>query len=93
MRDRELKRLSRSELLEILLDQAQEIEQLKKETEEQKKQIENHEIQIKESGTIAEASLRLTNIFDEAQKAADLYLENAKRASEEKIHLLAFLKC
>ncbi|ASW51267.2 hypothetical protein HCC05_08530 [Streptococcus suis] len=35
-------------------------------------------IMISQSGSIAEASMKLTNIFEEAQKAADLYLYNVK---------------
>ena len=41
--------------------------------------VEDREIRLRESGSIAEASLRLTNIFEEAQKAVDLYVENMKR--------------
>ena len=84
MTDKELKRLNRSELLEILLDQAQEIELLKSEIEGYKQKLEDRTILIEESGSLADASVKLTNVFEEAQKAADLYLENAKRIWEEK---------
>ena len=84
MTDKELKRLNRSELLEILLDQAQEIEQLKSEIDGYKEKLEDRTILIEESGSLAEASVKLTNVFTEAQKAADLYMENAKRIWEEK---------
>lgn len=84
MTDKELKRLNRSELLEILLDQAQEIEQLNAQIDDLKKKLEDKTILINESGSIAEASIKLTNIFEEAQKAADLYLENTKMLVEEK---------
>ena len=47
--------------------------------------LDDRKIAIDESGSIAEASLRLTKIFEEAQKAADLYLDNVKKntGSEE----------
>ena len=41
--------------------------------------LEERRIAIEESGSIAEASLKLTKVFEEAQKAADLYVENVKR--------------
>ena len=84
MTDKELKRLNRSELLEILLDQAKEIESLKEEIGKLEEEKKDRRILLEESGSIAEASLKLTEVFTEAQKAADLYLENAKRVSEEK---------
>ena len=43
------------------------------------KELKNKRIDIQRSGSIAEASLKLTKIFEEAQKAADLYLSNIKK--------------
>lgn len=37
------------------------------------------EIQLAEAGSIAEAALRLSGIFEAAQEAADLYLMNVKK--------------
>ena len=67
MTDKELQRLRRSELLEILLAQQKQIDSLKKELAEAKEQL-------AESGSIAEAALKLNGIFEAAQKAADQYL-------------------
>lgn len=39
-------------------------------------QLENRQLTLGESGSIAEASLRLNGVFEAAQKAADQYLEN-----------------
>ena len=44
-----------------------------------KAQLEERRIALDEVGNIAEASLKLTKVFEEAQKAADLYVENVKR--------------
>ena len=79
MTEKELLKLKRSEMLEIMLAQSREIDKLRQELAEAKAQVEDREIRIRESGSIAEASLRLTDIFKEAQKAADLYVENMKR--------------
>ncbi len=42
-------------------------------------------IQIEEAGSIAEAALRLNGIFEAAQKAADQYLYNLQRMSDERV--------
>lgn len=71
-----LKKLSRQDLLEMLIESEKHVEQLEKELEEAKEQLRNRKIQIEESGSIAEAALKLNGIFEAAQAAADQYLEN-----------------
>lgn len=78
MNERELKKLKKIELYEILLAQSEEIDKLKQELVEAKEALEDKKIAIQEAGSLAEASLKLTKVFEEAQKAADLYLENLK---------------
>ena len=84
MTEKELLKLKRSEMLEIMLAQSQEIDSLRKERDELKKKLADRRIRIEKAGSLAEASLRLTNIFEEAQKAADLYVENVKRGAARK---------
>lgn len=79
MTEKELLKLKRSEMLEIMLAQSREIDKLRKELEETKVQLEERRIRIRNAGSLAEASLQLTNVFAEAQKAADLYVENVKK--------------
>lgn len=81
MQKKDLKKLKRSELLEIMLAQSDEIDRLQKELAEKDRQLEERSIKIRESGSIAEASLKLTRVFEEAQKAADLYVENVKASA------------
>ncbi len=83
MTNRELKKLTRAELLEMLLVQSREKQHLVEELQEVKQNLEKKEIMIAETGSIAEASLRLNRVFEAAQKAADQYLENVKRMAEE----------
>lgn len=75
---KELRKLKRAELLEIMLAQSEEIDRLRKELAQKDAQLADRTIAIKESGSIAEASLKLTKVFEEAQKAADLYLANVR---------------
>ena len=85
MTEKELLKLKKSELLEIMLAQSKEIDSLREQLAKAKAKLKDKKIAIDESGSIAEASLRLTKIFEEAQKAADLYLDNVKKntGSEE----------
>ena len=84
MTDKELHKLKRSELLEILVEQSKEIDRLKGQLEEAEKQLQSRKIVIEKAGSIAEASLALNRIFSDAQKAADQYLENVRRLCTEK---------
>ncbi len=81
--NKDLKRLKRVEILEIMLAQSKEIDRLRTRVNELENRLNDKTIKIQESGSIAEASLKLTRIFTEAQKAVDLYLENVKRQHEE----------
>ena len=74
-----LKRIKRVELYEIILAQDEEIKRLRQETADLSVKLAKRDINIQKAGTLAEAAFSLTNIFEEAQKAADLYLENVKQ--------------
>lgn len=82
MTDKELRKLSRPELLEMLLFQSKEVERLKNELDEANRKLEDRRICLKESGSIAEAALKLNNIFEVAQRAADQYLESIENLGE-----------
>lgn len=77
--DRELKRLSRRELLEMLIAQGRENERLQAEIAKLQDQLSEREIHLAKSGNIAEAALRLNGVFEAAQRAAEQYLENISR--------------
>lgn len=79
MTDKELRKLSRAQLLELLLVQSRELDRLRDELADAKEQLENRELTMERCGSIAEASLALTQIFENAQRAADQYLENVKQ--------------
>ena len=79
MTEKELKRLSRKELLQMMLLQAEENERLKEEVERLQKKLQDNRIAAGKVGSIAEASLQLHKVFEGAQSAADTYLENIRR--------------
>ena len=83
MTEKEVRKLSRLQLLEILVEQANEIEQLKAELKETKEQLADRRMVIEQSGSLAEAALRLNGVFEAAQRAGDQYLENIRHRDSE----------
>lgn len=79
MTAKELKKLKRSELLEMLLARTEEVEQLKTALDEANAKLADRAIVLEEVGSIAEASLRLNGVFEAAEEAARQYLENIER--------------
>lgn len=84
MTDKELRKLNRRELLELLLEESRENERLRSELEKTKEQLASRKIDLEESGSIAEAALKLNGIFEAAEQAAQQYLENVRRLQEER---------
>lgn len=82
MTPKELKRLSRSDLLEMLLELTRENEQLRREAKELRQQISQRNITIDNCGSLAEAALQLNGVFQAAQEACDQYAENIRSRSE-----------
>lgn len=82
MKDKELRRLHRRELLEIMLEQQKEIDRLQQELKICRAKLEDKEIILQETGSIAEAALRLNGVFEAAQKAIDQFTYNVKIHSE-----------
>ena len=70
MEAKELKKLSRSELLEMLLDRSKEVEHLRKELDETKKHIATLEREVQRSGDINKAIENLNEATGEIQKFA-----------------------
>jgi glutathione S-transferase len=83
MTDKQLKRLSRADLLELLLIQTKENERLHAELEEARAQLESRRICVEEAGSIANAALALNGVMEAAQAAADQYLENIAQIKAE----------
>ena len=82
MTQREVKKLKRSDLLELLIEQRKQIEQLQAELTEAHAQLHDRSIQIEKTGSIAEAALQLSGIFEAAQKACDQYMYNIQLKNE-----------
>lgn len=87
---KDLKKLRRMDLLELLIEQKKDNESLRAEISELKQQLEhaessaeNRAITVDSCGTMAEAALVLNGVFESIDAAASQYLENIKRCSME----------
>jgi len=78
MVEKELKKLSRRELLEILIIQTKRVERLEAQLAEAQKAIADRRIVVERVGNLAEAALAINGVFEAAQKAAEQYLDNVE---------------
>lgn len=92
MTDRELRKLSRADLLELLLEQLKENEQLRAELEAARAKLTERKIDIDKAGSIAEASLQLNGVFQAAQDACTQYIENIEQLSARQEQACAQMK-
>lgn len=89
MTEKELRKLKRVELLELLVEQAAEMEALRGELQAARDALAERNILLRESGSIAEAALRLNRVFEAADQAAREYVESTKRMQDQAEALLA----
>ena len=78
MTNKELKKLRREDLLELLLEQSKENEELRRQLDEANAKLESRAIVIDNAGSLAEAALQLNGVFEAAQKACTQYTENIR---------------
>lgn len=84
MAEKELKKLNRKELLEMLIVQGRELEELQALVEKQQKQLSERTMQMENIGTLSEAMLVLNGVFKSADAAAQQYLDNISKYHAEK---------
>ena len=80
-----IKKMSRIDLLEVLIMQRKKIDELEIRISNLNKLLEYKEIRVKDVKTVAEASLILNDVFEKAQEAANQYLENVKMIVKKSI--------
>ena len=82
MTDQELRKLSRKDLLELLLAQSRERDALRAELEQARAALGDRQLRLEQAGSIAEAALQVNGVFEAAQAAAQQYLDNIRQRSE-----------
>lgn len=80
--DRELQRLSRADLLEMLIEVSEELNSTKEKLQQAEADLKKREIIIDRAGSIAEASLQLNGVFEAAEAAGAQYMENIRTFSD-----------
>ena len=83
MTDKEFKRLSRSQLIEIIYQLQLKQAELTEENEKLSKALADRRMIVSEAGNIAEAALAIHNVMQAAQDAATHYLEEMRLRGDE----------
>ena len=89
MTEKELKKLSRAELLEMLIAQSKRADELQEKLEKAEEELHSRQLKVDEAGSLAEASLRLNGVFEAAQAASEQYLENIRLLNERQEEICA----
>ncbi len=84
MTEVELRKLNRAELLTMLMSLTQRCDDLEDELEWMRKQLDDRDLAIAESGTLAEAAIRVNGILEAADQAAEQYMQNVHHRYEER---------
>ena len=81
MTDRQLRKASRPELLKMLQQCRQENDDLRQRLEQTQSQLQSRQLVVDQSGTLADAALKLSGIFEAAESACQYYTENIRTLS------------
>lgn len=83
MTDKELKKLGRSDLLQMLVDQGRELRELKEKYAAAEAALADRTIRLDRAGSIAEAALQLNGVFEAAQEACRQYTDSIALLSQQ----------
>lgn len=83
---KELKYLSRKDLIEIIYQLKKSEQALQAENEDLRKQLKAKRITLSKAGSVADAALALTEVFSTAQAAADAYLAEIEQRRKDIEH-------
>ena len=83
MFNKELKKLSRRELVDIIYQLKKNEQQLQEELETLRQELVEKRIRLSVAGSIAEAAVTITDVLSSAQKTADIYLQEIACMKEE----------
>lgn len=83
MTDKEFKRLSRAQLIDIIYQFQLQMDQLTEQKQELERELADKRLRLHNAGNIAEAALEINNCLRNAQNAAEQYLNEIKTIREE----------
>ncbi|MBQ4248932.1 MAG: DNA repair protein [Clostridia bacterium] len=79
----ELQKLKRAELLQILYEQSRRIDELEAALAEANKKLEDRRLIIENAGSLADAVVKINQVMEAAQAAAEQYIYNIKQGGEK----------
>ena len=83
MTDKEFKRLTRAQLIDIIYQLQLQIDKLNEQNGALETELKDKRLRLSNAGNIAEAALAINDCFRSAQNAAEQYLEEIKTIREE----------
>ena len=83
MTDKEFKRLSRAQLIDIIYQLQVEIDKLNEEKQDLENELADKRLRLGNAGNIAQAALEINDCFRSTQNAAEQYLNEIKALREE----------
>lgn len=83
MTDKEFKRLSRAQLIDIIYMLQLELDKVNEDKQELESKLADKRLRLQSAGNIAEAALEINDCFRSAQNAAEQYLNEIKAIREE----------
>jgi cell division septum initiation protein DivIVA len=83
MTDKEFKRLSRAQLIDIIYKLQLELDKVNEEKQELESKLADKRLRLQSAGNIADAALEINDCFRSAQNAAEQYLNEIKAIREE----------
>lgn len=84
----DLKHLRRSELIDLIYEMKKREIELQARLDETEAKLQTREITMEKAGTIADAAVQLSGVFQAAQEAADTYLLSIKEKEKELAQLI-----
>lgn len=83
MTDKELRRLGRPELIDIIYQLEKRQEENTQEIARLQAQLQDRSLRLSEAGSIAQAALQVNGVMEAAQAAADQYVQAAEAARDQ----------
>ena len=83
MTDKEFKRLSRYQLIDIIYQFQLQVDALTEQKQELERELADKRLRLRDAGNIADAALEINNCFRSAQNAAEQYLNEIKAIRED----------
>ena len=83
MINKEIKHLTRRELVDIIYQLKKNEQDMQAELESLRRELQEQRIRVSVAGSIADAAMSITNVFSAAQATADLYLREIEYMKQD----------